>query len=267
MGFPMAGHLAAAGHKMTVFNRNSKKGKLGRQTWRPGAAASPMEAAKDADFVFMCVGADHDVREVLDGPQGAFKGMKKGAVVIDHTTTSAVVSREMAERGAKDGIHFLDAPVSGGQAGAEKGQLTVMVGGEAAAYERAEPLIRSFAKQCRLMGPVGAWQITKMISQICIAGVVQGLAEGLAFCGKVRPRSQCSGRGDLERCRTNPGRWKTAIRPWRRVNSISVSPSIGCARISASAWTEARRKRRQIADDRTGRPILCRHSGHGRQSL
>jgi len=181
MGFPMAGHLAAAGHEVTVYNRPAAKA----QDWvaRHGGAAAktPKEAAAGAEMVFSCVGNDDDLRSVILGGEGAFAGMGKDTILIDNTTASAEVARELAEIGKEKGIAFIDAPVSGGQAGAENGALTVMCGGDAAAFERAQPVIGSFARAVTLMGPSGAGQLTKMVNQICIAGLLQGLAEGMNF--------------------------------------------------------------------------------------
>ncbi|MEK1854711.1 MAG: NAD(P)-dependent oxidoreductase [Phyllobacterium sp.] len=182
MGYPMAGHLKSRGdHDVTVFNRSSEKAKKWAEQFKGAYAPTPKEAAADKDFVFSCVGNDDDLRSVTIGENGAFHSMKKGAIFIDNTTASAEVARELDAEARKKGIHFLDAPVSGGQAGAENGTLTVMVGGEQAAFDRAKPVIESFAKMVGLMGPAGAGQLTKMINQICIAGLVQGLAEGIHF--------------------------------------------------------------------------------------
>jgi len=181
MGYPMAGHLAAKGFDVTVYNRNPEKSAAWVAQYGGTAAPTPAHAAKDASVVLMCVGADADVLAVLTGPDGAMSTMQAGAFIVDHTTTSATISREMADEAKTRGLAFLDAPVSGGQAGAEKGQLTIMVGGGPDDYARIEPVITTYAKQARLMGPVGAGQLTKMVNQICIAGAVQGLAEGIAF--------------------------------------------------------------------------------------
>ena len=181
MGFPMAGHLAEAGHEVTVYNRTAAKAEAWAKTHGGGAAKTPREAAKGQDFVFCCVGNDQDLRSVTTGEEGAFHAMKKGALFVDHTTASAEVARELAALADESGFGFVDAPVSGGQAGAETGQLTVMCGGAEAHYAKAEPLIETYAKACRLMGPAGAGQLTKMVNQLCIAGIVQGLAEGLHF--------------------------------------------------------------------------------------
>ncbi|HVK41365.1 MAG TPA: NAD(P)-dependent oxidoreductase [Phenylobacterium sp.] len=178
MGFPMAGHLAKAGHEVAVFNRSPEKAQrwVAQHGGRAGAMAA--EAAEGAEIVFLCVGNDDDVRSVT---AQILPAMAPGAIVVDHTTTSAKVAREMAALAGESGRWFVDAPVSGGQAGAENGQLTVMCGGDASAYSRAEPVIAAFAKASRLMGGPGAGQLTKMVNQICIAGVVQGLAEGMHF--------------------------------------------------------------------------------------
>jgi len=182
MGFPMAGHLAVrGGHQVTVYNRTPAKAQAWVEKYGNASAPTPAEAAADADIVFACVGNDDDLRSVTTGPQGAFSGMKKGAVFVDHTTASAEVARELAEAAGKAGFSFLDAPVSGGQAGAENGVLTVMVGGEQSAFDKARPVIDAFARMVGLMGPSGAGQLTKMINQICIAGLVQGLSEGIHF--------------------------------------------------------------------------------------
>jgi 3-hydroxyisobutyrate dehydrogenase len=182
MGFPMAGHLLAAGHELAVWNRSPERSAR-FVTAHPGArvAASPAEAAHAADFVFVCVGRDADVRDVVLGRDGALAGIASGSVLVDHTTASADLAAELEGRARERGAGFLDAPVSGGQAGAEQGALTVMAGGEPAAFERALPVLRSYARRARLMGPAGSGQRAKMVNQICIAGVLQGLAEGLHF--------------------------------------------------------------------------------------
>lgn len=181
MGYPMAGHLAAKGHDVTVYNRTAAKSDAWVKQHGGAAAATPREAAAGADVVFACVGNDDDLRSVVLGDDGALAGMAAGTVFVDHTTTSAKVARELADvAGGKD-IGFVDAPVSGGQAGAENGALTVMCGGDAATYARVEEYISCFAKSCRLMGEQGAGQLTKMVNQICIAGLVQGLSEGMHF--------------------------------------------------------------------------------------
>ena len=182
MGYPMAGHLKIkGGHEVTVYNRTLSKAQKWAAEHGGAMTASPIEAARDKDFVFACVGNDDDLRAVTLGENGAFAGMKPGSIFIDHTTASAEVARELAEIAGKSGVHFLDAPVSGGQAGAQNGALTVMIGGEQDVYDKAKPVIDCYARMTGLMGPVGAGQLTKMVNQICIAGLVQGLAEGIHF--------------------------------------------------------------------------------------
>ena len=185
MGSPMAGHLVArGGHEVTVYNRSRAKAEAWVAKHKGRLAETPAKAAEGAEIVFSCVGDDPDLREVTLGPSGAFQKMGKGTIFVDHTTASAKVARELAAEAKKRGFEFLDAPVSGGQAGAENGQLTVMVGGESTAFERAKPVIAHFAKAVTLLGPSGAGQLTKMVNQICIAGLVQGLSEGLNFALK-----------------------------------------------------------------------------------
>jgi len=181
MGYPMAGWLGKAGHRVSVYNRTAEKAERWAAEHGGRKADSPADAVEGADIVFTCVGDDPDVREVVLGPEGVLHAMKKGAVFVDHTTASATLAREIAAAGAERGIGCLDAPVSGGQAGAEQGKLTVMVGGDREAYERAEPAIRAYAHNVRLIGPPGSGQLAKMVNQIAIAGVVQGLAEALNF--------------------------------------------------------------------------------------
>lgn len=181
MGYPMAGHLARAGHDVTVYNRTAAKAEKWVGAYGGSFAATPAEAAKGARIVFLCVGNDDDVREVTLGAGGILDGASEGAIIVDHTTASAGLARELESHCANKGCGFLDAPVSGGQAGAENGALTVMVGGRQETYDEAAPVIDAYARMCRLLGPAGAGQLTKMVNQICIAGVVQGLAEGLHF--------------------------------------------------------------------------------------
>jgi 3-hydroxyisobutyrate dehydrogenase-like beta-hydroxyacid dehydrogenase len=181
MGSPMAGHLAAKGHDVTVYNRTPAKAEAWVAKHGGAQAATPREAARGAEIVFCCVGNDDDLRSVVLGPDGALAGMERGATFVDHTTASAEVARELAAAAAEAGIGFVDAPVSGGQAGAENGVLTVMCGGDPETYAGVEPAIMSFARASRLMGPAGAGQLTKMVNQICIAGLVQGLSEGVHF--------------------------------------------------------------------------------------
>ena len=185
MGFPMAGHLVVkGGHDVTVYNRSAAKAQTWADKFKGKTAATPKAAAEGQDFVMCCVGNDNDLRAVTIGKDGAFAGMTSGAVFVDHTTASAEVARELNEAANKAGFGFIDAPVSGGQAGAENGALTVMCGGDEAAYKRAEPVIAAYARMCKLLGPTGAGQLTKMVNQICIAGLVQGLSEGIHFAKK-----------------------------------------------------------------------------------
>jgi 3-hydroxyisobutyrate dehydrogenase len=179
MGFPMAGHLKAKGHDVTVYNRSPAKAEAWVAKHGGRMAKTPAEAAGGAETVFSCVGDDPDLRAITLGPDGAFGGMSKGAVFVDHTTASANIAKELYEQAKKRGLHFIDAPVSGGQAGAENGVLTVMCGGDAAPFEQAKPVIQSFARAVTLMGSAGAGQLTKMVNQICIAGLLEGLSEGL----------------------------------------------------------------------------------------
>jgi len=184
MGYPMAGYLAKAGHDVTVYNRTSAKATSWCTKFGGKSATTPGQAAKDAEIVFSCVGNDDDVRDVLLGTKGVLSSVPSGSMIVDHTTASATIAREIAALAEERSVGFLDAPVSGGQAGAENGQLTVMVGGTRVDFERAAPIIVSYAKAITHIGPVGAGQLAKMVNQICIAGVVQGLAEGLHFAQK-----------------------------------------------------------------------------------
>jgi len=182
MGFPMAGHLKEkGGHDVTVYNRTASKAAEWAKKFGGATGATPAEAAKDADFVFICVGNDDDLRQVTTGENGVLSGMKSGAILIDNTTASAEVARELETAASEIGIGFIDAPVSGGQAGAEGGVLTVMCGGDEETFDKAKPVIEAYARMVGLMGPVGSGQLTKMMNQICIAGVVQGLAEAVHF--------------------------------------------------------------------------------------
>jgi 3-hydroxyisobutyrate dehydrogenase len=181
MGYPMAGWLSRAGHDVTVFNRTAAKAQAWCKEYSGEAVATPAEAAAKADIVFTCVGDDPDLRAIVIGDGAVIANMRPGAVFVDHTTASADVAREIAAAGKARDIHCLDAPISGGQAGAENGKLTVMVGGDASAFARAEPIIRSYSHNVRLLGPAGSGQLTKMVNQIAIAGVVQGLSEALNF--------------------------------------------------------------------------------------
>jgi 3-hydroxyisobutyrate dehydrogenase-like beta-hydroxyacid dehydrogenase len=182
MGYPMAGHLLKkGGHDVTVYNRTQAKAQQWAKEYGGKSAATPREAAKDCDFVMMCVGNDDDVRSVAYGDNGALAGMKKGAILVDHTTASATVARELHKKAKEKGIGFVDAPVSGGQAGAVNGQLGIMCGGEPAIFDKAKPVLDVYAKMCALIGEPGAGQLTKMVNQLCIVGIAQSLAEALAF--------------------------------------------------------------------------------------
>ena len=181
MGFPMAGHLQNAGYQVTVYNRSQNKAENWVKQYGGAMASTPAKAVKDSDIVFVCVGNDDDLRQVVLGPNGAFAGMKAKAILVDHTTASASVARELAQKAAAIDLAFLDAPVSGGEAGAINGQLTIMVGGEQNIYDIAESAMQPYAKFSKLLGPAGSGQLAKMMNQICIAGVVQGLAEALHF--------------------------------------------------------------------------------------
>jgi 2-hydroxy-3-oxopropionate reductase len=181
MGFPMAGYLAKSGHDVVVYNRTASKADSFCEQFGGQSAATPAAAVKDADIAFCCVGNDDDVRQVILDDAGILEGISPGSIIIDHTTASATIAREIHGLCAEKSIGFLDAPVSGGQAGAENGQLTIMVGGDSDVFQRAEPVMDTFAKAITHIGPVGAGQLAKMVNQICIAGVVQGLAEGLHF--------------------------------------------------------------------------------------
>jgi 3-hydroxyisobutyrate dehydrogenase len=180
MGYPMAGHLKKAGNEVTVYNRNTQKALAWQAEYGGSTAATPAEAAKNKEIVFCCVGRDSDLREVTLGPDGAFQTMMKGSIFVDHTTASASIARELAAEAQKRGFDFVDAPVSGGQAGAVNGKLSIMCGGREEAYARAEPVMAPYTKLAKRLGPAGSGQLTKMANQICIAGIVQGMAE--AFC-------------------------------------------------------------------------------------
>jgi len=186
MGYPMAGHLQSAGHAVTVYNRTAARAADWVEKYQGAKADTPAAAAAGAEFVFTCVGNDDDLRAVTLGPDGVFAGVAKGAVYVDHTTVSATVTRELSALANARGVTMVDAPVSGGQAGAENGALSIMCGGEADAYARAEPIMAAYGKACAHLGESGSGQLTKMVNQICIAGLVQGLAEGLHF-------AQCAG--------------------------------------------------------------------------
>lgn len=181
MGYPMAGYLSKNDHDVVVYNRSTAKAEAWSAEFSGSVALTPFEAARDADVVFCCVGNDDDVREVLIGERGALQGLSKGAVIVDHTTASAEIARELYADCKALSIDFLDAPLSGGQAGAENGQLTIMVGGDQSVFDRVSPVMDCYAKATTLIGPAGSGQLAKMVNQICIAGIVQGIAEGLHF--------------------------------------------------------------------------------------
>lgn len=235
MGAPMARHLAdRGGHQVTIFNRTARKAQDWMARYSGRSAPTPLDAARDQDFVFACVGNDNDLREITLGAHGAFAAMGPGTVFVDHTTASADIARELAAEARSRGFHFIDAPVSGGQAGAENGALTVMCGGEPEAFARAAPLIEAYARMCTLMGPSGAGQLTKMVNQICIAGLVEGLAEGIHF-------AQSAGLdveqviATISKGAAQSWQMENRRRRWRAENSISALPWNGCARISPSA--------------------------------
>tara|TARA_R100000322_G_scaffold126500_1_gene83001 strand:+ start:22592 stop:23455 length:864 start_codon:yes stop_codon:yes gene_type:complete len=184
MGYPMAGHLAAKGHEVTVYNRTAAKAEAWVKEHGGASAATPREAAEGAEFVMACVGNDDDLRAICTADDGAFAGMGTGAIFVDHTTVSAMVTNDMAEAAAEQGVGYVDAPVSGGQAGAENGALAIMCGGAEDTFAKAEPIMQAYGKSVKRMGEVSAGQLTKMVNQICIAGLVQGLSEGLAFAEK-----------------------------------------------------------------------------------
>ena len=181
MGYPMAGFISKAGHNVTVFNRTKSKAKKWLKTYSGKMSDTPAEAAKDSDFVFTCVGNDNDLKEVTFGSNGIFKSIKKGSIYIDNTTASATIAREIYSYAKKNSFGFLDAPVSGGQAGAENGALTVMIGGDQKDYDKASPVINCYSKKMKLLGKAGSGQLSKMVNQICIAGLLQGLSEGINF--------------------------------------------------------------------------------------
>ena len=208
MGYPMAGHLARAGHDVVVFNRTAAKSSQWCDDFAGTVVESPSAAARNVDIVFACVGNDDDIREVILGDAGALAGMSDGAIIVDHTTASARVAREISAAADKQNVGFLDAPLSGGQAGAENGQLTIMVGGDEGSFARAEPVMDCYAKAITRIGPVGCGQLAKMVNQICIAGVVQGLAEGLHFAK----------RADLDVSRVIEAISKGAAQSWQMEN-------------------------------------------------
>jgi 3-hydroxyisobutyrate dehydrogenase-like beta-hydroxyacid dehydrogenase len=227
MGYPMAGHLHAQGHEVSVYNRTAAKAEKWAAEHGGRVGQTPAEAARGAEIVFCCVGNDDDLRSVTIGSDGAFSTMQSGAIFVDHTTASAEVARELSAVAEKSEIGFVDAPVSGGQAGAKNGVLTVMCGGSPEDYAQVEKAILCFAQASRLMGPVGAGQLTKMVNQICIAGLVQGLAEGLAFAQK----AGLDGKAVVDVIS-----WPTAATQCWMMNSNSALLSTGCARIWVFVW-------------------------------
>ena len=267
MGYPMAGHIRKkGGHDLTVYNRNAAKAEAWAKEYGGKTASIPAEAAKDADFVFCCVGNDNDLREVTLGTQGAFNGVKKGAVFIDNTTASADVARELYAAAKAKGFDFLDAPVSGGQAGAQNGALTVMVGGDQAVFDRAQPVIAHYARMVNLIGPAGAGQLTKMVNQICIAGLVQALSEGIHFAQKsgldLQKVMDTISKGAAQSWQME-NRWKTMNEgnftfgfavDWMRKDLANL-PGRGQA------------QRRRLAGDGHRRRLLRRGAEDGRQPL
>jgi 3-hydroxyisobutyrate dehydrogenase len=237
MGYAMAGHLKMRGHHdVVVFNRTRKRAEAWAADFGGTAAHTPAAAARDADFIFTCVGNDDDLREVTLGPDGAFSALKQGAVAIDNTTASAEIARELHAAAKERHAGFLDAPVSGGQSGAEGGTLTVMVGGNEVDFRKAEPVIRAYARAVTLIGPPGSGQLTKMVNQICIGGLIQGLAEALHFAKRagldIEKVIDTISKGAAQSWQME-NRWKTMVEG----KSISASPSIWCARISRSCST------------------------------
>jgi len=208
MGYPMAGYLSKNDHDVVVYNRSTAKAEAWSAEFRGSVALTPFEAARDADVVFCCVGNDDDVREVLIGERGALQGLSKGAVIVDHTTASAELARELYADCKALSTDFLDAPLSGGQAGAENGQLTIMVGGDQSVFDRVSPVMDCYAKATTLIGPAGSGQLAKMVNQICIAGVVQGIAEGLHFAK----------RAGLDQARVIASISKGAAQSWQMEN-------------------------------------------------
>ena len=213
MGYPMAGHLVSAGHSVTVYNRSGAKAASWSEHHKGGHQPTPREAAAGQAVVFACVGNDDDLRSVCLGDDGAFAGMDEGALFVDHTTVSPTVTRELAQAAAAQGLRYVDAPISGGQAGAENGILTVMCGGAQADFDEAFPVIDAYARKCMLIGPVGAGQQTKMLNQICIAGLVQGLSEAVAL-GQALELDMEAVLDVISGVLRRAGRWRTAARPW-----------------------------------------------------
>ena len=267
MGFPMAGHLVAkGGHEVTVYNRSPAKAQAWAEKFKGKTAPTPKAAAEGQDFVMSCVGNDNDLRAVTIGADGAFAGIKAGAVFVDHTTASAEVARELDAEATKRGFKFVDAPVSGGQAGAENGVLTVMCGGSADAYAKAEPVIAAYARMCKLLGPAGSGQLTKMVNQICIAGLVEGLSEGIHFAKKagldVHAVIDTISKGAAQswqmenRYKTmNDGKFDFGFAvEWMRKDLVDLPCGIAT-------------QRRQPSSHRAGQRVLFRGREDGRQAL
>ena len=266
MGFPMAGHLARAGHSVVVYNRTPAKAAQWVEKYGGSSAPTPAAAAADAALVMMCVGNDDDVRAVALGADGAVAAMRDGSVLVDHTTASATVAREVHAAAKARGVGFLDAPVSGGQAGAENGKLTIMVGGEADVFARAEGVLAHYARAVTLMGGPGSGQLTKMVNQICIAGLVQALSEGINFAQQGRARRRARARRHRQRggailadgqSRQDDGRRQVRLRLCRRLDAQGSRDLLG----------RSAGQRRGAAGDCAGRPVLRAHSGAGRRTL
>jgi len=240
MGYPMAGHLVAAGHTVTVYNRTTAKAERWVAEHGGAMAMTPAAAAEGAEYVFLCVGDDPDVLAVTTGADGVLETMGEGAVLVDHTTASAAIARDVHAAAAAQGVGFVDAPISGGQAGAENGVLTVMCGGDQADFDRVAPVIEAYSRACNLLGGPGSGQLTKMVNQICIAGLVQGLSEGINFAQRagldVGVSSTRSRRAQPVR-----GKWRIGPRRWLTVSSTMASRSTGCARICGSASRKPQR--------------------------
>ena len=267
MGYPMAGHLKTRGnHQVCVYNRTPAKAQKWTDEFGGAAATTPRAAAEGADFVFCCVGNDDDLRMVTTGPDGAFHGMKEGAIFIDNTTASAQVARELAEEAQNRGCGFLDAPVSGGQAGAENGVLTVMVGGETDVFDKAKPVIEAYARMVGHMGGVGAGQLTKMVNQICIAGLLQGLSEGIHFgkaagldIGAVMEVISKGAAGSWQMENRHETMDPRRIRT-RLCGRLDAQRPLNCPGRSPREWC-------QSAGNGIGRSVLPRGAENGRQPL
>ena len=266
MGYPMAGHLAAAGHRVRVYNRTRSRAAQWLGEHQGSDATTPREAAEGAAIVFMCVGNDDDVRSVALGDDGVLAGTAEGAVVVDHTTASANLARELEAAGDARNVGFVDAPVSGGQGGAESGQLTVMCGGRAAVFDRVAPVIDCYAKSVKRMGEAGAGQLTKMVNQVCIAGVLQGLGEAMHFAEKagldvdavVDVISKGAAQSwQMDNRASTMARRRVRVRLRRELDAQGSRHDPGGGAQARCAY----------AAGGAGRPVLCRHPGHGRRSV